>query len=388
LPVKSGFYSIDANDAFTRFGPVSGNAFGSPDQSFYYFNLREANAANNPASLFGGVAYSGPFPTSGIVVHDLFPGFPGKSLIPMLPVNYGGKFGGAPKALLYSAYSANLTTFPNDDRAVALYAVIAIDGVGAGQKSAVSAYTGVYIGDTGSNQNIYLTGYSRGSVRLSSSGTPIRVSGGGGTTSRDDLGRSMFGLGDPNHFVISSEFTESSGTLFNAAGFVQTLENTSVPAQVFFHESYSRPAPLPSGVGTSRTSQTLKGYGAGIVTTKVSGTISTYVATTYNDTPENFAITTNPANKQATAVFKTQDALGSQSAMLVYFGNPSGNSRARQAFIDDNIFGIRESTSLTDTIGGAASNGRIALVTSAFTSLSGALTSGVSFCTCRRSAQG
>jgi len=68
--------------------------------------------------------------------------------------------------------------------------------------------------------------------------------------------------------------------------------------------------------------------------------------------------------------------------MLVYFGNPSGNSRARQAFIDDNIFGIGESTSLTDTIGGAASNGRIALVTSAFTSLSGALTSGVSFCTC------
>lgn len=170
--------------------------------------------------------------------------------------------------------------------------------------------------------------------------------------------------------------------MFNAAGFVQTLENTSVPAQVFFHESYSRPAPLPSGVGTSRTSQTLKGYGAGIVTTKVSGTISIYVATTYNDTLENFAITTNPANNRATAVFKTQDALGSQSAMLVYFGNPSGNSRARQAFIDDNIFGIRESTSLTDTIGGAASNGRIALVTSAFTSLSGALTSGVSFCTC------
>ncbi len=73
----------------------------------------------------------------------------------------------------------------------------------------MSAYTGVYIGDAGSNQNIYLTGYSRGSVRFSSSGTPIRLSG-GGTTSRDDLGRSMFGLGGPNHFVISSDFTESS----------------------------------------------------------------------------------------------------------------------------------------------------------------------------------
>jgi len=218
-------------------------------------------------------------------------------------------------------------------------------------------------------------------VRLFSSGPPIRVSG-GATTSREDLGRSTFGLGGPNHFVISSEFTESSGTLFNAAGFVQTLENTSVPAQAFFHKSCSRPATLPSGVGTSRTSQTLKGYGAGIVTTKVSGTISIYVATTYNDTPKNLAFTTNPANYRATAVFKTQDALGSQSAMLVYFGNPSGNSRARQAFIDDKFFGIRESTSLTDTIGGVASNGRIALVTFAYTGLSGALTSGVSFCTC------
>ena len=152
MPVKSGFYSIDVNDAFTRFGPVSGNVFGSPNQSFYYFKLREANVANNPASLFGGVAYRGPFPTSSIVVLDLFPGLPGKSLIPIFTVNYGGSFGGAPKALLYSAYSANLTTFTNDDRAVALYAVIAIDGVGAGQKSAMSAYTGVYIGDAGRNQ--------------------------------------------------------------------------------------------------------------------------------------------------------------------------------------------------------------------------------------------
>ncbi len=73
----------------------------------------------------------------------------------------------------------------------------------------MSAYTGVYIGDAGSNQNFYLTGYSRGSVRLSSSGTPILVSGGGGTTSRDDLGRSMFRFGGPNHVVISSDFTES-----------------------------------------------------------------------------------------------------------------------------------------------------------------------------------
>ncbi|MFP6773657.1 MAG: hypothetical protein VCE74_15185 [Alphaproteobacteria bacterium] len=153
-------------------------------------------------------------------------------------------------------------------------------------------------------------------------------------------------------------------------------------ALVLFHESYSRPAPLPSGVGTSRTSQTLKGYGAGIVTTRVSGTISTYIATTKNDTPENFSITTNPANNRATAVFRTQDAVGSQSAMLVNFGNPSGNSSARQAFIDDNIFGIRASTSLASTINGAASIARIALVTSAFTSLSSALTSGVSFCAC------
>ncbi len=382
LPAKSSFYDFGNESAFTQFGPVSGSAYGSPDESFYYFNLRETGHGNNRASLFAGVPFTGTFPTSGIKVHDLHPGFPGKTSIPMLPKAYGGNFGGAPIARLYSVYSNNIGTFPDDDRAVALYSSIAIDGVGANQKSAMVTYTGVYISDSSDNSNVYLTGYNRGSVRLTASGTPVRVDGGGGTTSRDDLGRSIFGLSGPDHFVISSDYT-SSGTLYNAAAFAQTLENTATPALTFFHETYSRPAPVPSGVGNSRTAQTLNGYAAGIVTAKVSSTISTYVARTLNSSPSNFQIVTAPSTNRATATLRTEDAIGSSSATILHFGNPSGASAARQAFINDSIFAIRDSTSNTPTVGGiTASNSRLALVTSAFTNLSGSLTSGVSFCAC------
>jgi len=383
LPVKSNFFTFGSDETSTRFGSVSGTGFGAPDESFYYFNLRETESNNNPASVFAGVPFTGTFPTSGVAVHDLYPGFPGKTSIPMLPEAYGGNFSGAPSPLLFSAYSPNLTSFPNDRRSVALYGLIAIDGVGANQKSAMVTYTGVYLGGTKSNNNIYLSGYDRSSVRLTATGTPIRVSGGGGTTSRDDLENSIFGFDGPDHFVISSDYTTTAGTYTNAAGFVQTLENTSTPALTFFHETYTRPAPGPSGIGNSRTAQTLKGFAAGIVTTKISGTISTYVAETLSSSPSNFKITTNPTTNRVAAVLHTQDAISSNSSTVLYFGNLTGASRARQAFIDDDYFGIRESTSNTSTVGGStASNSRLGLITSAFTNLSGSLVSGISFCAC------
>lgn len=393
VPARTGDYTFGSGTAFTRFGPVSGFGYGANDQTFFYLNLREENFNDNPSSVFAGVPFKGAFPTTGIAAHNLFTGFPGKTLIPMLPYAYGGSFGGAPDPILYSAYSPNLLTFPNDDRSVALYASIAIDGVGANQKSAMVSYMGVYLDAGFYNRNdtgkIYLSGYSRGSVRLSTTGTPIRVDGGGGTTSRDGSGYSFFGDESPNYFVISSDYTDTgSSAVLDAAGFAQTLENTSTPVLTFFQENYTRPTSLPSGVGVSRTSHTLNGYSAGLVSTKISGSISAYIMKTYNDTPSSFQITTNASTNRVHATLKTQDAISSNSALVIHFGNATGNSRARQAFIDDDIFGIRDSTSNSPTIGGGTSSARIALVTSKFVKPSSGLTSGVSFCTCKQTQWG
>lgn len=383
LPVKTGTFDVASSKSSTRFGPVAGSGFGAPDESFFYWNLREIEHGNNPASIFVGVPFTSSFPTTGIDAHDLLPGFPNETSIPMLPSSHGGDFNGRPTPLLYSAYSPNLTTFPNDARSVALYGSIAIDGVGVNQRSAQVAYIGTYFSDSLNGNKPVLSGFSRGSVRLTASGRPIRVDGAGGATSRDGNGNSFFGTSGPDYFVISSDRTNTTTTLIDAAGFVQTLENTGSPAKVFFQENYARPAPLPNGVGNSRTARTLNGYVAGLVTVKdSSSSFPVYIAKTLSDTPNSFKIVTNPSTNRLYGSIKTEDTFDSQSALVIPLGNPSGASRSRQAFIDDNIFGVRESTSSTPTVGGEAGTGKIALLTSGFTSLSGTLTSGVSFCTC------
>ena len=355
LPVERGNFAFGGGDGGTQFGAVSGVGFGAPDLSFFYLNLRETQFNNNPSSLFAGVAFSGLFPTAGVRVHDLFPGFPGETSIPMLPLAFGGNFAGGPIPLLYSANSPNLTNFPDDGRSVAIYGSIAIDGVGINQRSAQVVYIGTYFGDAASDNKIVLSGYSLRSVRASASGLPIRVDGGGGATSRDILGNSFFGTGAPDHFVISSDFTSGDSVLLDAAGFVQALDNTATPALVFFQETYSRPAPVPSAVAVLRSSQTLNGYVSGLVTAKTSlSTFPVYIAQNLNATPNSLEIVTNAGTNRLYATFKTEDASATQASLIVPLGNPSGVGRSRQAFIDDDIFGVRDSTSSTPTFGGAA----------------------------------
>lgn len=390
LPIKSGEFTFGSDQGKTRFGAASGTAYVSPDLTFFYLNLREAEHSNNPSSVFAGVPFPGTFPTTGFRAHDLFTGFPGLSKVPMLPLNYGGNILGGPRPRLFSAYSPNLTTFPDDGRAVAIYGSIALEGVGPSQRSAQVVYMGTYFGDSASSNKIILSGYSRGSVRLNAGSRPIRVDGAGGATSRDNLGNSFFGSSGPDHFVISSDYTTGgTTTLLDAAGFVQTLETTATPTLSFFQENYTRPAPIPTGLGAVRSSRTLNGYISGIVTAKTgTSTFPVYIARTLSSNPDNFKIVTNAATNRLYATVKTEDALTSQSSLVIPLGNPSGVSRARQAFIDDNTFGARESSQSTPTVGGSAGQGRIALVTSAFTQLAPGLTSGIRFCTCNHTKWG
>ena len=385
LPVKAGNFAFGSDEGQTHFGPVSGTGFAAPDLSFIYWNLRESQFNNNPSSVFAGAPFVGSFPTSGIVAHDLFPGFPGKTLIPMLPLQYGGDIGGRPRPILYSAYSPNITTFPDDARSVALYGSVAIEGVGASQRSSQVTYIGTYFGGGATNNKILLSGLSRGSVRLTASSRPLRVDGGGGVTSDDGSGNSFFGTNRPDYFVISSDFTDAVGNRLDAAGFGQTLEDLATPL-TFFHETYTQPAPLPIGVGSSRTSQTLNGYFTGLAAsatgTFANPAFSVYIASTLNASPSNFEIVTNASTNRLFATVKTEDVASVQSSLVLPLSNPSGSARSRQAFIDDNIFGIRDSSSLRTTVGGAAGKGRVMLSTSAFTNLTGNLTTGVSFCTC------
>ena len=385
LPVNSGTFTFDSGSTQSPFGTVSGTGFGASDASFYYWTLKETAHGNNPASIFAGVPYTSSLPTSGVSVYTLTPGFPADgSTIPSLPASFGGNITGASAHRIYTAWSSNITTFPDDARGVALFGAIAIEGTGSSQRSSMAAYLGTVFGDSFTSNKPTISGYSRGSVRNSATSTPIRVDGGLGTTSRDESNNAFFGISGPDQFVLGSDFTSNgTGQIVNGAGFAQTLENTSVAASSFFTESYA--AKTATGtVGSNRTTRSMNGFVSGIATGKQGSTITpAFIVENSNRNTSSFSLATNATTNRASASASLVDFSESLSDTVIPFGGLTGSHRARSSFIDDDIFGLRDSVSTSVTIGSDTSGtGRIALLSSAFFNTSSAVGSGTTFCSC------
>lgn len=383
LPAQIGTFSFGSSNTNTDFGPVSGTGFGASDQSFFYWNLREVNFSNNAASAFAGVGFTGTFPTTGVSAYTLTPGFPGDSLIPALPKDYGGSITGGVSNMLYIAWHPNQTTFPDSGRAVGLFGNIAIEGTGANQKSSMVTYIGTIFGDSFTNNKPTISGFSRGSVRLNATSHSLRVDGGHGAASRDSFENTFFGFSGPDHFVLSSDLTlNGTAQHQDAAGFVQDLVNTSTPQATFFTESYAT-ATSAGTVGTTRTARTMNGFVKGLAEVRFSSaSIPLYIVENLNDAPSSFQIQTVPSTNRLSAQASLQDQFSSQSSLSIPFGGLTGSSRARQAFVDDDVFAARESFSSAPLIGGVSSTSRIAMLSSAFFNTGASVNSGTNFCNC------
>lgn len=383
LPAKIGAFTFDSSNTNTPFGPVTGTGFGASDQSFFYWNLKEVNHSNNPASAFAGVGFTGSFPTSGVTAYSLTPGFPGDSSIPALPKATGGGITGALPHKFYVAWHTNQVTFPDDGRAVGLFGAIAVEGTGSSQKSATVTYFGTIFGDSFTSNKPTISGFSRGSVRINATSHPVRVGGGHGAASRDSFENTFFGITGPDHFVLGSDLT-LSGTAQHqdAAAFVQNLTDPSVPQSTFFTESYGKTTSA-GNVGSVRSARTLNGFVKGLGVVRFSSaSIPLYIVENASDAPTSFQIQTVPTTNRLSAQASLQDAFASQSNLFVPFGGLTGNHRSRSAFIDDNVFAGRDSISSSPQVGGVTSTARIVLQSSAFFNTSSAVNAGTNFCNC------
>jgi hypothetical protein len=113
----------------------------------------------------------------------------------------------------------------------------------------------------------------------------------------------------------------------------------------------------PNNVGTNRTTQTLNGFVGGVVQqTDSSSNVTNRVITTSD--PTTLSLNTNATANRASVNVTVANFSGGNTAEFKLGGTTGGNS-ASSAFIDNNIYAVRDRTSdvgTTTSIGGSSAN--------------------------------
>ena len=365
---------------------TDGTGYVSPNGEFFAY-LFKVNG--NTVGLFGGTPTTASggttgFPTTGIGVYSMGSIGSGGSL----PFADNSTVGGnstitnaAVVGKMYAAYSTALqqTTgqAPPDARATALQSAISIAGTGSSQQSYMGVFIGTFYRDiNGTTQNptndngIALSGSYNGTYRTSATGainqlksaesTPL-VGGANaiyGTAGNDGAASSI---------VLTPDSLTSTAAIDNVSGNVTNITTTRTTqasydsgrsgTQDYNSVNAATATTNPNNVGANRTTQTLNGFVGGVVQqTDSSSNVTNRVVTTSD--PTALSLTTNATNNRASATATVANFAGSSTAVFNLGGTTGGNN-ASSAFIDDNVYAVRDRTSDvggTTTIGGSSAN--------------------------------
>jgi hypothetical protein len=376
---------------------TSGPATLTADGDFFFANT--VAQTGDYVFFFGGVPVSPAFyaPTSAtrILAFHLQPDYAlangsQTQTIPFLPSFAGGTTTNATVSPFYIVAPANYpfgaynaTNNPDVISPRWLQASLAINGQGANQSSVIAISTGVFA--TTDAGNVYGTGVYRGSLLTGGSGAqPTRLNSAVSTVP-DGTGNALYGGTTLDGFVLDQNS-------FNGSG--QLLQNAAVTpfGQTSTSYGFNQPAlatAVPSGVGASRTTQSLSGYFGGIM---FPSTTSPYAL------DGTTAIATDAASNRLSATFSGSDPFtattsGITSAILQFGGLTSTADGSRSAFLDNNTFAATDSQSVPSQINGqnlpvettGQPGTRIAMVTSSVVpgAANSLLPAGVSFCQCQ-----
>lgn len=353
---------------------TNGRGFVDANGTFfaYIFDL-----GTEQVGLFGGTPTAvNTFPTSGIGAYSL------TDLGNPMRLPFARETVGENPALLSAAsvspllaafspgISATLGQAVPDTRSTALQATIAISGTGATQQSYMGVFTGIFFRDVTNNggpvidNGISLSGAYNASYRTDSSGQIGRMTSAISTADTGN-GNAMYGEGGTS-LVLTPDRVQTTFTpdLINPTG-VQTVRTP----QASFDQPYnnlngqdyysvtSAQKTSPGPIGQTRTTQTLDGgFVGGLVEQRSSGgTFSTRAIAT--ESPTDFSLGTDASTNRAAATFTvaTWDTGVSAEFKL---GALTGSSSGTSAFIDDNVYGVRDrpagTLSNTTTVGGSA----------------------------------
>ena len=378
-------------DDYNAFSYQDGLMYYPTSGNFFFASLSDtADLSNTRTVVYGGQPTTfAQFPTTGLASHTMATGV---NPVPFTPRGLfddnPGLASEATVSSLYSAYNPNLTgaaVSASPARSVYLQASISISGQGAAQQSMLLGTTGTYIQED-TLQSVMLTGGMRGSIRTADLDPTVRLASGVSSADTGD-GNAIYGANADHMVLVPDGSTFNSGTQLNTrteqAAFNQPHDN--LPGNPYYYNAVANRDASPSALLTStpRTALALNGYAAGLVeardgTNMPLGQDYKLVSTD----PTNVSILTNPTTNRAQASMALTDTSYSQSYNM-QFGGLTGSHQGASSFINDALYGMRESASTTSQVNGVNVTARSFMVTHQVAEISSsALPSGVSLCTC------
>src|SRR4029077_5877466 len=273
FPLTPGTNTSGRQGTASPFGPFTGTSFLSPDNTFFYANITPSNFPNERVFVFGGIPVNpGFFQPTGqtrIFAFNVQPDAALQSNIPFIRSQAGGNLPNASVSPLYIV--ASPTTAIGDNSTISasreLQASLAINGQGASQQSAIAVHTGTFDPFQSSGKPI-LQGSLRGSSMLSANSPPVRI-GSAVTSVVDGTGNSLYGTNAISGYVLDQT---QYNTTVPLAGSATTPIIPSTASEVSLTGGVTNygfaqpvlPTLLPSGIGASRTTQTISGNFGGL----------------------------------------------------------------------------------------------------------------------------
>jgi hypothetical protein len=361
---------------------TGGKGYVSSDGKFFAYIF---NKGSEKVGLFGGTPTAvANFPTSGIGAYNLND-LGNSARLPFARETIGENAdlqNAKSQSKLYTAFSTGIAATIGqavpDNRATAMQATISISGQGSSQKSYMGIFTGVFFRDrtdngvTATDKGVFLSGAFNSTYRTDSSsqiGRQISAISTADTGNGNAIyGEAGGGLGAAGAMVLTPDKVQATFNL--DTGSLVTSVTTTRTSQASFDQPYnnltgqdyysvtSATKSTTGSVGQTRTTQTLNGFAGGLVEQRSSGgTFSTRAVTT--DAPTDFTLGTNATTNRASATFTAQTWDTSTTATFK-LGGLTGSSSGTNAFIDDNVYAMRDrpadTLSDTTTVAGSSAN--------------------------------
>lgn len=353
LPIQIGEFSFSGvtvpDDPVDT--TISGTGFLDPSGAFAFYEVIN-DSDGTPSFGFGGI----PTPDSVFAAastfrvdsYELRPDFILGSAIPFLRDEIASNFPDATVSdfLLARPPSGSIGDTDVPFKTKTLWAALSIEGQGAGQ-------TSLLIGTAGSlfelpSGKVAIAQGTRGSARLDASDEAIRFTSAIGSVP-GGADNHFFGA-DLDFFVLDPNFLfeddVGAETAFFDAAFEQPLDLITSTSFEYGFRHVAMKIETPAGIGDVRTDNALNGYAAGIAATRLKGDVFPDPYLLANDDPLDVSVTTETATSSVTAIFDLEDVLDDSDVDSLKF-TFGGSGAGRGAFIDDDLFGARNSSIIT-----------------------------------------
>ncbi|HEY3912062.1 MAG TPA: FecR family protein [Stellaceae bacterium] len=346
FPLAAGGAVLAGSGAGTTspLGPVTGATYLSPDGSFFFADLAPVGQPAQREFIYGGQPVGANFTGatgSRVLAFAVVPDGALASAIPFIRRQAGGALPSPSVSPLILATPAGSGFSTETGATKALQASLAIDGKGAGQRSAIVVLVGNVFGSPP-----VLQGVIHGSYLATASSQPTRINSYYATPT-DGAGNSFYGRNAISGFVLSP-----------GAGAASAVEANTLNQATTANYQFAQPL-LPVAAPTVATAtpaaQTLTGWFGGIMTKEPNGGAGRPIPYILAG---RTTISTYPSDLQVTATLTGGDPATSSTSgirptngMVLQFGS-TGGTNARQAYINNNLFAAEESPSKPSMVNG------------------------------------